>query len=153
VLRTYGQIAQFLLQGSHLCSCLKNIELCLLWTKINNLLQYRTNKSKTDRVPLVLTYSKSLPHVREIIKKKMTVLHKSEKMKKSVHKTTNCRCTINIIFYVKSFSFKIGECMGVTNIRTNSTVPTARFTFMFLFKKHRIMLSEKPGTPCTKDIC
>jgi hypothetical protein len=35
----------------------------------NNLLQYRTNKSKTDRVPLVLTYSKSLPHVREIIKK------------------------------------------------------------------------------------
>ena len=54
----------------------------------NNLLQYRTDKSKTDRVPLVLTYSKSLPHVREIIKKK-TVLHKSEKMKKSVHKTTN----------------------------------------------------------------
>jgi hypothetical protein len=37
--------------------------------------------------------------------------------------------------YVKSFSFKIGECMGVTNIRTNSTVPTARFIFMFLFKK------------------
>ena len=55
----------------------------------NNLLQYRTDKSKTDRVPLVLTYSKSLPHVRKIIKKKMTVLHKSEKMKKSVHKTTN----------------------------------------------------------------
>ena len=55
----------------------------------NNLLQNRTDKFKTDRVPLVLTYSKSLPHVREIIKKKMTVLHKSEKMKKSVHKTTN----------------------------------------------------------------
>ena len=35
----------------------------------NNLLQYRTDKSKTDRVPLVLTYSKSVPHVREIIKK------------------------------------------------------------------------------------
>jgi hypothetical protein len=48
----------------------------------NNLLQYRTDKSKTDRVPLVLTYSKGLPHVREIMKKKMTVLHKSEKMKK-----------------------------------------------------------------------
>lgn len=47
----------------------------------NNLLQYRTDKSKTDRVPPVLTYSKGLPHVREIIKKKMTVLHKSEKMK------------------------------------------------------------------------
>jgi hypothetical protein len=27
--------AQFLLQGSHLCSCLKNIELCFLWTKIS----------------------------------------------------------------------------------------------------------------------
>ena len=48
----------------------------------NNLLWYRTDKSKTDRVPLVLTYSKGLPHVHEIIKKKMTVLHKSEKMKK-----------------------------------------------------------------------
>jgi hypothetical protein len=48
----------------------------------NNLLQYRTDKYKADRVPLVLTYSKGLPHVREIIKKKMTVLHKSEKMKK-----------------------------------------------------------------------
>ena len=43
----------------------------------NNLLRYRTDKSKTDRVPLVLTYSKGLPHVREIIKKKMTELHKS----------------------------------------------------------------------------
>jgi hypothetical protein len=42
----------------------------------------RTDKSKTDRVPLVLTYSKGLPHVREIIKKKMTVLQRSEKMKK-----------------------------------------------------------------------
>ena len=48
----------------------------------NTLLQFRTDKSKTDRVPLVLTYSKGLPHVREIIKKKMTVLHKSEKIKK-----------------------------------------------------------------------
>jgi hypothetical protein len=35
----------------------------------NNLLQYRTDKSKTDRVPLVLIYSKGLPHAREIIKK------------------------------------------------------------------------------------
>ena len=43
----------------------------------NNLLKYRTDKSKTDRVPLVLTYPKGLPHVREIIKKKMTELHKS----------------------------------------------------------------------------
>jgi hypothetical protein len=32
VLRTYGQ---FLLQCSHLCSCLKNRELCFLWTKIS----------------------------------------------------------------------------------------------------------------------
>jgi hypothetical protein len=48
----------------------------------NNLLQYRSDKSKTDRVPFVLTYSKGLPHVREIIKKKMTVLYNSEKMKK-----------------------------------------------------------------------
>ena len=48
----------------------------------NNLLQYRTDKSKTDRVPVVLTYSKGLPHVSEVMKKKMTVLHKSEKIKK-----------------------------------------------------------------------
>lgn len=48
----------------------------------SNLLTYRTNKSKTDRVPLVLTYSKGLPHVRQIIKKHMTMLYKSDKMKK-----------------------------------------------------------------------
>jgi hypothetical protein len=40
------------------------------------------NRSKTDRVLLLLTYSKGLPHVCEIIKKKMIVLYKSEKMKK-----------------------------------------------------------------------
>jgi hypothetical protein len=66
----------------------------------NNWLLYRTDKSKTDRVPLVLTYSKVLT----------------------------------------PRPWKIGECMGVTNIWTNSTVPTARFTLTFLFKKHRIML-------------
>ena len=55
----------------------------------NHLLQYKTDKCKTDRVPLVLTYSKDIPHVCEIIKKKMTLLHKSAKMKKSVLKTTN----------------------------------------------------------------
>jgi hypothetical protein len=90
---------QNLQQGSHVCSCLKNIELCFLWTKIsfkflsclnakiggfmntffifsidnelkkvdkldrNTLLQFRTDKSKTDRVPLVLNYSKGLTHV------------------------------------------------------------------------------------------
>jgi hypothetical protein len=48
----------------------------------NHLLQYKTDKCKTDRVPLVLTYSKDIPHVCEIKKKKMTVLHKSAKMKK-----------------------------------------------------------------------
>jgi 3-hydroxyisobutyrate dehydrogenase-like beta-hydroxyacid dehydrogenase len=55
----------------------------------NTILQYRTDKSKTDRVPLVLTYLKGLPHVREIIKKKIDSIAQVRENEKSVHKTTN----------------------------------------------------------------
>jgi 3-hydroxyisobutyrate dehydrogenase-like beta-hydroxyacid dehydrogenase len=55
----------------------------------NTILQYRTDKSKTDRVPLVLTYLKGLPHVREIIKKKIDSIAQVGENEKSVHKTTN----------------------------------------------------------------
>ena len=47
----------------------------------NRLLEYRNDKSKTDRVPLVLTYSKGLPSVRHIVKKNMEILYKSDRMK------------------------------------------------------------------------
>jgi 3-hydroxyisobutyrate dehydrogenase-like beta-hydroxyacid dehydrogenase len=55
----------------------------------NTILQYRTDKSKTDRVLLVLTYLKGLPHVREIIKKKIDSIAQVGENEKSVHKTTN----------------------------------------------------------------
>ena len=55
----------------------------------NNLLQYRTDKSKTNQVPLVLNYSKGLPHAREIIKKENDSIAQVGESEKSVHKTTN----------------------------------------------------------------
>ena len=47
-----------------------------------DLLVYReTVKRKNDRVPFVITYSSSLPDVRGIVQHRMTILHRSEKMK------------------------------------------------------------------------
>ena len=46
-----------------------------------NLLQYNTKK-QNNRVPLVITYSKALPNIHEILPKKMNILYNSEKMKR-----------------------------------------------------------------------
>ena len=43
------------------------------------LLQYNTKK-QNNRVSLVITYSKALPNIHEILKKNMNVLYNSEKM-------------------------------------------------------------------------
>jgi hypothetical protein len=49
--------------------------------KREDLLQYKSKKAeKTERVPLVLTYSNLLPDIRDIAKKHMKILHKSERM-------------------------------------------------------------------------
>jgi hypothetical protein len=41
-----------------------------------NLLQYNTKK-QNNRVPLVITYSKALPNIHEILKKNMKILYNS----------------------------------------------------------------------------
>jgi hypothetical protein len=46
-----------------------------------NLLQYNTKK-QNNRVPLVITYSKALPNIHEILQKKMNILYNSEKKKR-----------------------------------------------------------------------
>ena len=46
-----------------------------------NLLQYNTKK-QNNHVPLVITYSKALPNIHEILKKNMKILYNSEKMKR-----------------------------------------------------------------------
>lgn len=48
----------------------------------NDLLQRTDTKRKEDRIPLVLTYSKLLPDVNNILKKHQSTLHKSERMSK-----------------------------------------------------------------------
>ena len=53
-----------------------------------------------------------------------------------------CRCTTNIIVYVKCFSFKIGECMGdrgVATVRHFRHVPTHNFfpKFVLLMKNDK----------------
>ena len=48
-----------------------------------NLLQYNTKK-QINRVPLVITYSKALPNIHEILKKNMKILYNSEKMKRII---------------------------------------------------------------------
>ena len=45
------------------------------------LLENRNKKNKSDRVPLVLTYSKLLPDIRNILRKHQATLHKSERMR------------------------------------------------------------------------
>ena len=50
--------------------------------KREDLMIYRqTDKKKDDRVPFVITYSSSLPDVRRIVKDRMSILHRSERMK------------------------------------------------------------------------
>ena len=44
------------------------------------LLENRNKKNKSDRVPLVLTFSKLLPDIRKILRKYQATLHKSERM-------------------------------------------------------------------------
>lgn len=46
-----------------------------------NLLQYSTRK-QNNRVPLVITYSKALPNIHDILRKNMIILSQSDKMKK-----------------------------------------------------------------------
>ena len=46
-----------------------------------NLLQYNTRK-QNNRVPLVITYSKALPNIHDILGKNMIILSQSDKMKK-----------------------------------------------------------------------
>jgi hypothetical protein len=109
----------------------------------NNLLQYRTDKSKTDRVPLVQTYSKGLPHVREIMKKKMTVLHKSEKMKKvfikppilAFRRDKNLK---DILVQKKHNSVLLNR-----NISVNLAVGTVLFVRIFVAPTHSPSLKEK----------
>ena len=45
------------------------------------LLQYRTNKKVNDRVPLVLTYHRNLPNIQHIVHNRLSVLHRSERMR------------------------------------------------------------------------
>ena len=47
------------------------------------LLQYNTKK-QNNRVPLVITYSKALPNIHEILKKNMKILYNSEKKMKRI---------------------------------------------------------------------
>ncbi len=56
--------------------------------KREDLLKYRhrNNKNGNNRVPLVLTYAKQLPEVREIVQKRMGLLYRSERMKRIFEK-------------------------------------------------------------------
>ena len=61
----------------------KHIESQLRWVDAiprDQLLRYKEKKDKSERVPLVLTYSKCLPDVSKILHKHMSILHKSDRM-------------------------------------------------------------------------
>lgn len=47
----------------------------------DDLLKYRQKDQKMDRVPMVLTFSNSLPNVRNVLRKNMSLLHTSDRMK------------------------------------------------------------------------
>jgi hypothetical protein len=46
-----------------------------------NVLQYNTRK-QNNRVPLVITHSKALPNIHDILRKNMIILNQSDNMKK-----------------------------------------------------------------------
>ena len=48
----------------------------------NDLLERKQRKEKLDRVPIVLTYSKILPDVRDILRKHQNTLHQSDRLQK-----------------------------------------------------------------------
>ena len=48
----------------------------------NDLLQYRQNETENSRIPLVITYNKSLPNIQDIVHRHMYILHGSKKMRK-----------------------------------------------------------------------
>ena len=55
------------------------------------LLDNRHKKNQSYRVPLVLTYSKLLPHVRTILRKHPATLHKLQRMREVFDKpSTSC---------------------------------------------------------------
>jgi hypothetical protein len=49
--------------------------------KRSDLLQYNANKENTERIPLVLTFSRALPNVGQLVQKHLPVLHTSDRMK------------------------------------------------------------------------
>ena len=51
-------------------------------------LEKKNRKKQNDRVPLVLTYSSHLPNIQNIVRPKMHLLYRSEKMKKVFKKPT-----------------------------------------------------------------
>ncbi len=48
----------------------------------SDLLRVKQKKSQEDRVPLVLTYSNLLPDIHAVVKRHMSVLHQSDKMRR-----------------------------------------------------------------------
>jgi hypothetical protein len=46
------------------------------------LIHVPTSPKQNNRVPLVITYSKALPNIHEILKKNIKILYNSEKMKR-----------------------------------------------------------------------
>ena len=59
--------------------------------KREDLLEYRQadDKKKKDRVPFDITYSSALPDVRRIVQQRMSILHRSERMKSVLPEPSN----------------------------------------------------------------
>lgn len=53
----------------------------------SDLLNYRKNNKKCNRVPFVLNYSRGLPNIHQILKKRQKILENSDRLKLAFHNT------------------------------------------------------------------
>lgn len=53
----------------------------------SDLLNYRKNNKKCNRVPFVLNYSRGLPNIHQILKKRQQILENSDRLKLAFHNT------------------------------------------------------------------
>jgi hypothetical protein len=82
-------------KNSICCEEKRNSVLIRGWSEYNldreNLLQYNTKK-QNNRVPLVITYSKALPNIHEILKKYMKILYNSASLDDLMLHASTCVC-------------------------------------------------------------
>ena len=92
--------------------------------KREDLLKYRQadDKKKKDRFPFVITYSSALPDVRRIVQQRMSILHRSERMKSVLPERSNGKETWQTSWYIEKQINHYEERSAVDHTLAKKTV-------------------------------